>query len=167
VTPRTSRIVSVPYAVPSNRTPGTLHSFNLTLLLTSPSTSQFIMNDPEDVSPGFNTMPFIAQDDPTQSTATTSSLRLRPTTLQPWVRGGYPTATAGAPQTSQEVKQKNAERWRVPTILVLTISVALGIAMIIFLMWVAYRKVKKLRTLRRQEMAQRQRRSYMIRRDGT
>ncbi|KAF2674359.1 hypothetical protein BT63DRAFT_419654 [Microthyrium microscopicum] len=50
----------------------------------------------------------------------------------------------------------NAEKWRVPTILVLTISVVLGIGMVMFLMWVAYRKVKQLRQLRRQEeMSQR------------
>ena len=82
--------------------------------------------------------------------ATSTTFKLKPTSLASHLKGHPRTMEPAPPPQSSR-----AEKWKQPTILVLTISVALGIAMMIFLMWVAYRKVKKLRQLRRREMAHR------------
>jgi hypothetical protein len=47
-------------------------------------------------------------------------------------------------------------RWRVPTILALTVAIGLGTALAIFLAIVAWRRVRKLRELRRRDAAMRE-----------
>jgi len=77
-------------------------------------------------------------DDPTYATQTIDFINDPP----------YASSTSIANNTvltSLITNTPSKEKWRVPTILALTIAVGLGSAMAIFLMWVAWRKVGKLR----------------------
>ena len=47
-------------------------------------------------------------------------------------------------------------RWRIPTILALTVAIGLGTALAIFLAIIAWRKVRKLRELQRRDAAMRE-----------
>jgi hypothetical protein len=50
---------------------------------------------------------------------------------------------------SDFMHSNDPKKWRVPTILALTIAIALGTALAVFLAFIAYRRVKKLRDLQR------------------
>jgi hypothetical protein len=117
------------------------------LILISPD-AQSAMSTDDDKTP-----PVPITDLPTDQDIPTQVWEIPP--ISPSLRPHY----KGHPRPSPTIlpsQPESAEKWRVPTILVLTFSVALGIAMMLFLMWVAYRKIKKLQQLRRIERQDRQ-----------
>jgi hypothetical protein len=54
------------------------------------------------------------------------------------------------------ISVNDPSRWRIPTILALTVAIGLGTALAIFLAIIAWRKVRKLRELQRRDAAMRE-----------
>jgi len=84
---------------------------------------------------------------PSPTTDTTSSMTTisaRPTVLpkHPF-RHNITAAAANHPY--------NPEKWKVPTILALTIAISLGSALAVFLTFIAWRKIRNLQQLRRRD----------------
>jgi len=109
--------------------------------------------DPQETINSFSSLDLssinLMQDSPN---ATTSSVPLQsPTKL-----GHGKVFPTGNRSAKHGTTPSDPARWRVPTILALTVAIGLGSALAIFLAIIAWRKVRKLRELQRRDAAMRE-----------